>query len=199
MPLLMCPKKAYQKAELKLLFVGQQINNWGHYRLTPGNYQAWIKSLMSEYSEYFDLEKVRRTHFWEVIQSVNEKLKNGGKTVSCLWTNINKINQSKIVQKQYYKSTIEEFDKILQGEIKIVRPDLVLFLTGPSFDNKIKDIFKGVVYKKKGRFNLKEFAMLSHADLPDCSFRIYHPNYLIRFKNRRYKKVLRQISSTKIK
>ena len=72
-----------------------------------------------------------------------------------------------------------EFD-ILEEEIKIVNPDIVLFLTGPNYDNYIVNQLKGVEFKTVENYHIRQFARVEHKSLPKNSFRIYHPVYLRR-------------------
>lgn len=68
----------------------------------------------------------------------------------------------------------------MEDEIKIINPDIVLFLTGYNYDNYIKKQLHDVEFAAVSGYNEKEFARLKHSVLPYNSFRIYHPGYLQR-------------------
>jgi len=66
---------------------------------------------------------------------------------------------------------------LLKEEIKIVKPDVVIFLTSWRYDDKIREVFKGVEFDVLEK---RKLSQLSHKDLPSLTFRTYHPNYLQR-------------------
>ena len=77
-----------------------------------------------------------------------------------------------------------ELSTLSLEEIKIIKPDIVLFLTGPNYDDRIlaqlqeANIFKVGDLKQIGGFSIKELAAIEHKELPQVSMRrLYHPNY----------------------
>lgn len=68
----------------------------------------------------------------------------------------------------------------MEEEIKIINPDIVLFLTGPNYDYYIKNQLKGVEFKTVENYGIRQFARVEYKSLPKNSFRIYHPVYLRR-------------------
>ena len=81
----------------------------------------------------------------------------------------------------FNKSTDITYEyNILEEEIKIINPDIVLFLTGPYYDYYIEKQLKGVEFKTVENYGIRQFARVEHEALPKNSFRIYHPVYLRR-------------------
>ncbi|TKZ36428.1 hypothetical protein [Brachyspira catarrhinii] len=76
------------------------------------------------------------------------------------------------------QNIIDKKFNILKDEIKIINPDIVLFLTGPDYDDYIKTQLEGVKFHKleNSDYEKSQFARVEHEVLPKKSFRIYHPN-----------------------
>ena len=71
---------------------------------------------------------------------------------------------------------------ILAGEIEILRPHAVIFLTGPYYDDVLRSEFPGAFFQAFETFELKQAAYLAHKDLPALSVRTYHPVALRRLR-----------------
>ena len=63
---------------------------------------------------------------------------------SCAWTNLNKFDLNCKRPKGQHETVISTLDNILLDELKIVKPDFILFYTGPNFDERIKRIFTNI-------------------------------------------------------
>jgi hypothetical protein len=70
----------------------------------------------------------------------------------------------------------------LTDEIKIVQPDVILFFSGPNYDDKIKIQFNETpqFVKVFDDIPIRELARVAHDDLPYNSYRAYHPAALQR-------------------
>jgi hypothetical protein len=81
-----------------------------------------------------------------------------------------------------HKSTVDKFN-CLKEEIAVTKPDVVVFLSGPNYDGKINVQFNDEIeFKNFKDRHIRETAKLEHPDLPEHTYRIYHPNYLQRSK-----------------
>jgi hypothetical protein len=69
---------------------------------------------------------------------------------------------------------------LLLDEIKILKPDVVIFFTSHHFDNRIKNIFDKIEFTSSVGLSEKQCSQLIHKSLLKLSFRTYHPNYLRR-------------------
>jgi hypothetical protein len=65
----------------------------------------------------------------------------------------------------------------------------LLFVTGPSYDDVLAQYFADIEFKALD-LPARQFAMLVHPDLPEHSYRLYHPNYLNRDRKGRWDKAL---------
>jgi hypothetical protein len=68
---------------------------------------------------------------------------------------------------------------LLQAEIEITKPSVVVFFTGPSYDHRLASTFPGLSFETSSR----RLSRVFHPLLPRHSYRTYHPNYLRRSKS----------------
>jgi hypothetical protein len=168
-PFLMSPDLHYQKQKKPLLIVGQETNGWT-YHIDE------IQKQMDTYEEFEVGKGFDSTTFWNVTRKVENAL--GNEPHSCAWTNLSKFDLYGGKSYGKYEKVISSLDKIIVDEIKIVDPKVCLFFTGPDFDSRLKKIFEGVQFEPIGDWNIKQFCRLIHPELPQYSFRSYHPKSL---------------------
>ena len=168
--------ESYHQSAVKLMIVGQETRGWAEEikALTT------VRELMSFYSGFNLGEKYRASPFWQAAQQFHRSLNPKGPERSYLWSNLIKVSQQK---KRPIPSIEENICNLglLQAEIEITRPSVVVFFTGPSYDNRLKSTFSGITFDSSSR----RLSRLVHPQLPHHSYRTYHPNYLRRSKNNR--------------
>lgn len=190
---LACVPPNYEKMKYKILIVGQENDGWG--------IEDNARLLMFATLDFLDSknDSDRRPFFsfpYKFCKSINnlEDIKDSKKTYFA-WVNLREFSFDETPKTSLGKeaqSIIDnEFD-ILEEEIKIINPDIVLFLTGPDYDFDIEKQLKGVEFKTVENYHIREFARVEHKSLPKNSFRIYHPNR-IRFIKEGYKKYLESL------
>ncbi len=70
---------------------------------------------------------------------------------------------------------------LLAGEIRLLKPQIVIFFTGPHYDDELIDAFPdATLLSLLPRRDAREAALVHSAALPACSIRTYHPTYLQR-------------------
>jgi hypothetical protein len=74
---------------------------------------------------------------------------------------------------------------VIPEEIRIIKPNVIVFLTGPNYDNVIGDNFGKVSYSDVPSFTQQRLAKVSIPDV-DFAFRTYHPGYLWRHNIEEY-------------
>jgi hypothetical protein len=170
-PFLMSPIDAYIKQLRPLLVIGQETNGW------LDNVED-MKRMMSFYEAEKATIGIKRggTPFWNITQKLEVAI--GNDKYSCAWTNLSKFDVNSKRALGAHESTIKTLDDVLVSEIKIISPCICMFFSGPSFDNRIKDIFKGVEFTPIEGWATSQFCQLKHPDLPVNSFRSYHPKSL---------------------
>ena len=189
---LVCVPHNYEKMKYKILIVGQENNGWG-YETEPK--KSMLFTLEFQSNKFYDNAPFFSFpySFCESINDCdNEKY---SKKSYLAWVNLREFSfetsSRKPLNEKAQNIIDNEFD-ILEEEIKIINPDIVLFLTGPNYDNYIVNQLKGVEFKTVENYHIRQFARVEHEALPKNSFRIYHPNR-IRFIKEGYKKYLESL------
>jgi hypothetical protein len=114
--------------------------------------------------------------FWDVIRKVENLL--GNDAFSTAWTNLSKFDLYGIRSYGKYEKAFSMADAILADEVRIVKPSMCMFFTGPYFDSRLKAVFEGLEFIEIPGWNMKQFCVLKHPSLPSLSFRSYHPRSL---------------------
>ncbi|MEP6737968.1 MAG: hypothetical protein ABJA70_20750, partial [Chryseolinea sp.] len=170
-PLLMSPNTLYERQKYKLLVVGREADGWdrevNHLDKQMDTYRRF------NVGQYHD-----PSPFWTLTRKVESSL--GNELYSCAWTTISKFDGNVSGRPNDHEKAVKAFDQLLFKEVDIINPEICLFFTGPAFDDRIAEIFKGVKFNEVGIWRLRQFCRLSHPSLPAHSYRIYHPNYLTR-------------------
>ncbi|WP_129021337.1 hypothetical protein [Edaphocola flava] len=170
-PFLMSPNDKYAQQPFPLLIVGQETNGWD-YHVDDLNKQMRVYENFNVGINYY------ASTFWNVTRKVEQAL--GNEPHTCSWTNISKFDLDGGRSYGEYETAIATLDNLLLTEIKIIKPKVCLFLSGPSFDGRLKNIFPDIEFAAVTGHSSRELSQLKHLDLPTFTFRSYHPNYLRR-------------------
>lgn len=162
--------EAYEKADVKIMIFGRETNNWndGNRKNLPnGTYNFDLQTNDDIIAEIMGTDKVcgicdtyenycnpdsgeRKTQFTKRMLSLVEKISLAmpGKTVEYIWNNIHKIGNGAAGNGRCCGQPTVEIQEIVRrrfnvvpDEIKILRPDIVIFLTGKYADNAIMNTF----------------------------------------------------------
>lgn len=183
-PLLMkCWEDEYLKSEFKILFIGKECNRW--VGLSDN-----VEKCINFYDQFKLSKNGNRTVFWRYVYWVNSLLNpEQSEGNNFLWTNVSKFCtiKGKGLEWNVHNKSVENFN-CLVDEIKITNPDIIIFFSGPYYDDKIKIQFDGDITFNRvfDEIPVKELAKLEHPDLPKNSFRIYHPSALQWQKKSKY-------------
>lgn len=168
-PFLMSPGSSYCDQKIRLLVIGKESFGWykeiDNPEIQMKNYENFILSSDSKGSP-----------FWNIISKIKTLL--GNQRFSCLTTNINKFDVDKKSPKGKNLEIISGIDSMLIDEIRISKPNVCIFFTGPSLDFRIDSIFSGIEFIEIPGFKVRQLCQLKHQALPKHTFRSYHPNYL---------------------
>lgn len=170
-PLLMSASEAYREASPRLLFVGQETNGWDH----PTSTADPTGELLERYEAFRFGEKFRNSPFWRAVHEIRGDVNPESSDASILWSNLGKVDVDNDLPPADVLDPLLQAD-ILPQEIEITEPDAVIFFTGPTskYDRLLRRTFDGAELKKLEP-NLHR---VSHPDLPERSYRTYHPNFL---------------------
>jgi len=201
--LLMHVFKEYSMMDNKIFFVGQETHSWGQMNLKPSP-----EELLNKYRD-FNLGKSAddcdgkpsrylRSPFWNFNRNLffqgnwrNSEVTN--KTNGFLWTNISKFDCNSTTPSYELQERNKAGFELLKAEIAILKPDVVVFLTGYKYDHCIDEVFKpthetilpdGYLYRLS----------TSDGSLPPCTFQTKHPITLLGSRRNkmpnRYREVL---------
>ena len=191
-------EEKYQNADLKIMFFGQETNTW------EGELGGKsIEELLHTYSEFFGKGKCFSYggQFWNAVRDYVRSIKQMApdKSVEFVWNNLIKVGKADSKGKP--GADLIEFQKkefpVIKGEIEILKPDLIIFFTGPYYDQYIEAEWGNVTFTDIHNWKKRELAEISHELLPVNAFRTYHPNYLYR-KGKVYYSGVREIILSKI-
>jgi hypothetical protein len=199
-PFLIKSNEEYEKSCPRVVIVGKETHGWwgGKYKdFLDG--KKTIDDLLSFY-ENFDFArkyKYRNSPFWRYFT----KIRTGIFGADCqrsavLWSNLFKFDKGRgsMIDSQYKKAVLALQGDVFQQEIKLLDPQVVIFLTGPDYDPIIKHFYPDVQRLALGDFRTREVAQLDDLSgaLPKLSFRTYHPNHL-KFLGKKREKYLNEI------
>ena len=182
-----CITGNYKEMNKKILIIGQEVDGWRKIKDNPKD--AMLDTLDISIKPPKHKPKHPRpfnAFSRKFCETVNKECKSKF-PISWASANIRKFSYNKVSPKSRtpkiplndeVQNLIDTKFNILRDEIKIINPDIVLFLTGPNYDDYIKVQLNGVKFHKleNSDYEKRQFARVEHEVLPKKSFRIYHPN-----------------------
>jgi hypothetical protein len=121
--------------------------------------------------------------FWRGFRAIDSEI--SGAADDALWTNVFKVNVDGSVMKNCRAAEVLSLQRsqagLLADEIKILKPDVVVFFTGPRYDAAIRSEFPDIEISPLSRRMPKSAVGVVRAcGLPEKTLRTYHPEYLQR-------------------
>ncbi len=203
-PLLLYPTARWNEAGARVLIVGQETLGWD---FSAGWYFDWPYPSLSSFKDFMTFEgsvdammhgyKVfefsryqpdnYRSPFWRAYRQIRRNFDSevDGLNTAVLWTNLFRmsLDGGSVVN----NGTVEEIQSIqsatsglLSREIQILKPNVVLFFTGPYYNDTLYTEFSGLQLVDFSGHDTSRTAWLQHPLLPSTSLRTYHPGYLNR-------------------
>lgn len=180
-PLLLSVKEEdkYLNADLRVMIFGQETNDWG------GDFTNNIEYIKSIYDDFFSSRHCFKYggQFWNGINRFLKmlELQYPDKSIEFMWNNVVKIGKSGKRGKppeNIYQIERQNF-QVIEEEIKILKPNLIVFLSGPYYDYIINEQLNITEYQKINGYDQRQIARINIKNI-DFTFRTYHPNYLWR-------------------
>ncbi|MEC5343080.1 hypothetical protein ABRZ24_10810 [Brenneria populi] len=179
-PLLLCFNEAeFLQANKRILICGQETWGWGAFGATVEDCMAGYRRFFID-GAFYDGYGV--SAFWKAFRFFESQLVRilGGQQLQFIWQNLAKIgrNDGKTGVTDEIRTLERAYFPVFKAEMKLLKPDIVLFLTGPDRDLDIRFHFPDAVFSQAGdESNLRRRAWVSSAELPAASLRLYHPRY----------------------
>jgi hypothetical protein len=178
-PLLVDPPDAYWEQPIRLCIIGQQTQSWWNKRLGTVRSTTQIDTLLRIYKYEFNMAIAtpRGGYFWQFVRKLEQTL--GLRSGAVVWSNLNKMDQADGRPTRPVERELSEKLPLLPIEVQELKPNAVLFLTGPDYDDLLIKLFNGAQFNpfRRGEFPVSRVA---HHALPIHTYRTYHPGYLRR-------------------
>lgn len=191
-PLLINMHESYLKTKPQIMFVGKETNHWLTHESRLENKRG-LNYLINNYEEAFETlfdryDKALSDNFGKTqsdfFSEYNKFLTEG--LGSVVWNNLFKMsfNQNKGEKNNFSKNSINHSDELTKlskdiflEELKILKPDVLIFVTGASYDSVIKEFltgYKTICVKIKKRLWKFEYTL---DDKKIICYRTIHPYY----------------------
>lgn len=189
-PFLLATNDVYESAIPRIIIVGQENNGWiEHY-----DYRAWFNSMTVDETvaayRRFDVASYPYGSFSRYFAMFRDELLEPawkGNPKAVLWGNLFKLNHqgSQSIYSPLLEPMLRLQAGVIEEEITALQPDVVLFLTGPRYDDVLRRSFPDAEFQAIDGHPTNEIAKVVAANLPKQSFRTYHPGYLNRIRRKK--------------
>jgi hypothetical protein len=188
--LLKINEEKYHNADLRIMIFGQETNSWEQQvskEPIPLNNsidftEQTVDTFMNFYNHFLNeklTKKGIKSPFWNAHCKIQKGLSK--KKVEIVWNNVykigNRLKNRNRPHENIRKMENASFD-VISKEIEILKPDVLIFFTGPHYDPRVDKKFHiKEVNKLSSKISSDELALLSlENEIP--AYRTYHPRYL---------------------
>ena len=191
--------------KIKLFIVGQEtFGGWTRdsIKKCQNDYEeTLIPCLKTEkpkkrYQGKWDTWSTYRSAFWRTVRTLVAELKINQEKEGIAWNNINRMDYKGHGPNNKLKRQMIEKFPLLRQEIKICKPEIIVFFTNQRYDKLLKQTFEKsktkITFQKIKGFPLKKLAKITIVGFKGKAYRTYHPAY-------KQKKEVEKIISTIVK
>lgn len=178
------PRGKYLSSEFKVVFIGKETNGWFNDNerkeegLTQINrqFEKYIHSLKKIYSRH-NIGANYRSPIYLFIDLLVERISES-KNVGFLLTELLRHDYdcsglpTDIIAKVAYDNNF-----ILRKELEILKPDALVFLTGPNYDRHITMTYPTAFFQEFKGYSLNQVSVIKNIPNIKMAIRIYHPDY----------------------
>lgn len=187
-----CIPPNYNEMKNKILVVGKKTNGW---EFKENAKESMLFTLDFLYSTQHN-NKMSFTFPYKFCKSINNyNYQNVIKKTYFAWVSLDKFSydtNNRIQLNDEARHIVDNEFNILEKEIEIINPDIVLFLTG-DYDKYMKKQLDGVKFHKLGNCEC-DIARVEHKVLDKrISFRTYQPDYFRFLKKGMYDKCIQEL------
>lgn len=172
-PFLIVEPYDYRNKTKKVMICGQETQCWGEKEFGDSPDKATLDAILGIYAGFVN-EKRYNSPYWQFINS----LKKACPEVGFVCNNIVKIGKKYGAgcDDRINELTLKYFP-VIPEELAILKPDMILFLTGPKYDWRIRKALGDFKTKQIGNINCFDEIIFDDSSLPKA-IRCYHPRYL---------------------
>lgn len=168
-PILISVPDRFFSQSTRLVFVGQQTNRW----CTGLN---GLDEILKVYEEFDFGRHYNASPFWNVIRKFERAF--SVSPYSSVWTNINRFDERGNRPNRTLETDLEVFDNLIVEELRLLKPDILIYFTGPSFDSRIQRIFPDSEFSVVDDLPLSLLSKITNKNLPKSTYRTHHPKSL---------------------
>lgn len=170
------------QADLRIMILGQETKGWGDKTGISRSVKEGMERYRKFYVERNFYKGYGRSAFWKGFRFFKKKIErhNNEKEIYFIWNNVSKIGRpnGKVGVSPGIRSIERKLFPVLKEEVKIIRPDIMIFLSGPDRDHDIKFHFEDFESFHSGTSCTKrQLAIVKATGLPSMSIRTYHPSF----------------------
>lgn len=180
--LLKIDEKKWDEAQVKIVIFGQETRGW-----VKDSERQNVLDLMDTYYNFYykkQYNNARGKAFFNGFERVQKHIKKSpeyyDRNVEVVWNNINKIGKyAGTGVKDITRELERENFNVISKEMEILKPDLVIFFTGPSRDGDIRHNFPNAIIEKRlteaygAKPKKGKYAVVKGYDFK--AIRLYHP------------------------
>jgi hypothetical protein len=187
-PFFISTNSDYEESHPKVVIVGPETWGW----ILKGTYSTFLDSVtldtaIKKYDCY--LKNHNGTVFFQYFRRIRRGIfgdNSDTKPGTILWLNLFKFNHEphtcRMTVSPHREAALAMQDNIFQREITLLKPNVVIFLTGPHYDEIIQRFYPAVKFEAIGDQPVTQLAQVVDDQLHALSFRTYHPGYMNRRK-----------------
>lgn len=178
-PYLTVASDSYSAADRKVILYGQETMSWGGEFYEHPEYGT-LKNTMSLYDIFVNERGGYNSPYWNFINNLKRQAESN---VGFIVSNIVRIGKKyEAGCDERINSLATKYFDVARQEYEILNPNIMLFLTGPEYDERIKATFGNFTLETiSENYSTRAFAKIIFEDktLPP-GFRCYHPGYIQR-------------------
>jgi hypothetical protein len=197
-PLLLLPHEKWKSSKTKLLIVGQETLRWSYDPCEVGDSGNRIDNFWQFLEEEQGIQAMwnlyrwyalgraypnQNSPFWRGFRALSSAI--NGCEDAALWTNVFKVNVRGSVMQNCSAAEVSALRRAQKGllhqEIAVLKPDIVVFFSGPRYDSTVQVDFPDMeISQFSRRLPRSSAGLLRSAGLPTRTIRTFHPEYLQR-------------------
>lgn len=184
-PILCSETNAYVSSKVRLLVVGQQTRHWlresmgswseDHFSSKARAHEA-IRSMMLQYAAFLATDREKNRGFFRAARQIQHTINPASEAEDAfLWRNLFICDQDGREPAKNFHDRLRQLSP-LDAELRILRPDVVVFMTGQRFDFTLKAALgQHAISAYSPAVDAKYLARVAIPHSSAIGFRIPHP------------------------